>query len=180
MPSYLRIPKERVGVLIGPSGKVRKQLEESTGVRLEIDSEEGEVTVDTTGAEDPALGLAAADVVQAIGRGFSPERALRLLQEGMRLEVFDIRDFVGKSQEQVRRMRARLIGTKGKTRRIFEELTGVSMSIYGNTVALIGDLLPLDVARRGVEMLLQGSEHAAVYGYLEHRRAELRIAEMGF
>jgi len=177
---HLRIPKERIGVLIGPAGSVRKRLEEATGVRLEIDSEEGDVTVETSGAEDPVLGLSAADVVQAIGRGFSPERALRLLQEGIRLEVYDIRDYVGKRPEQVRRMRARLIGTRGKTRRIFEELTGVAMSVYGNTVALVGELLPLEVARRGIEMLLEGSEHAAVYSYLEHRRPELRIAEMGF
>jgi ribosomal RNA assembly protein len=77
-------------------------------------------------------------------------------------------------------MRARVIGTKGKTRRLFEELTGAYMSVYGNTVALIGDTFQLDIAMRALDMLLSGSEHSAVYRFLEGKRAEIKIDGMGF
>jgi len=180
MTQSVRIPTDRIGVLIGRNGSTKAKIEKRTGVELSIDSEEGEVDIDHTHAKDPSMSLSVANVVIAIGRGFSPQKALKLLEEDYFLEVFDIRDYVGKKKEHVRRMRARIIGTRGKTREIIEELTGAHMSIYGNTVAVIGDSLQIDIARRAVDMLLSGSEHAAVYHFLEGRRAHLKIEGMGF
>jgi ribosomal RNA assembly protein len=180
MTQSVKIPKDRVGVLIGKGGETKDAIERLTGVRLTIDSEEGDVEMDHSHAPDPAMALAVQDVVVAIGRGFSAGKAMKLLDESMFLEVMDIRDYVGKKQEHVVRMRARVIGTKGKTRRIFEELAGVYLSVQGNTVAIIGDLLQIEVAKRGLDMLLSGSEHAAVYKFLEGRRPEIRVDGMGF
>lgn len=180
MTQSVKIPKDRVGVLIGKGGETKEALERRTGVRLSIDSDEGDVEIDHTHAPDPAMALAVQDVVVAIGRGFSAKKAITLLDEDVFLEVMDIRDYVGKKPAHVVRMRARVIGTKGKTRRIFEELTGVRLSVQGNTVAIIGDLLQIDVAKRGLHMLLSGSEHAAVYKFLEGRRPEIKIDGMGF
>lgn len=180
MTQAVKIPKERVGVLIGKGGETKDAIERRTGVRLTIDSEEGDVDIDHSRAEDPGMALAVQDVVVAIGRGFSAEKALKLLDVDIFLEVMDIRDYVGKKVNHVARMRARVIGTKGKTRRIFEELAGVQLSVQGNTVAIIGDLLQIEIAKRGLDMLLSGSEHAAVYKFLEGRRPEIRIDGMGF
>lgn len=180
MTQSVKIPKDRVGVLIGKGGETRSALEAKTGVRLSIDSEEGDVEIDHSHAPDPAMALAVQDVVVAIGRGFSAKKAMELLDVDIFLEVMDIRDYVGKKPAHVVRMRSRVIGTKGKTRRIFEELTGVHLSVQGNTVAIIGDLLQIEVAKRGLDMLLSGSEHAAVYKFLEGRRAEIKIDGMGF
>ncbi len=176
----VRIPKDRIGVLIGKGGKVKTQVEKETGVRIIIDSEEGDVTVDYSKASDPSVVLPVMDFVVAVGRGFSPEKAIIVLEDDRYLEVVDIREYVGKKPAHIARMRARVIGTKGKTRRLFEELTGAYMSVYGNTVALIGDTLQLDIARRALDMLLSGSEHSAVYKFLESRRAEIKIDGMGF
>ena len=38
---FVRIPKERVGVLIGPEGKVKEHIEERLKVKLEISGEQG-------------------------------------------------------------------------------------------------------------------------------------------
>jgi len=180
MTQSVRIPADRVGVLIGKNGSTKSRIERESGVTLSIDSEEGEVEIDHTHAKDPSMLISAANVVIAIGRGFSPQKALRLLEDDYFLEVFDIRDYVGKKKAHVTRMRARVIGTHGRTRSLIEELTGAYMSVYGNTVAVIGDSLQIDVARRAVDMLLSGSEHAAVYHFLEGRRAQLKIDGMGF
>lgn len=180
MTQSVKIPRDRVGVLIGKGGETKDAIEARTGVRLTIDSEEGDVEIDHSRAPDPGMALAVQDVVVAIGRGFSAEKALLLLDVDIFLEVMDIRDYVGKKANHVARMRARVIGTKGKTRRIFEELAGVHLSVQGNTVAIIGDLLQIDVAKRGLDMLLSGSEHAAVYKFLEGRRPEIKIDGMGF
>ena len=108
---YLRIPTERVGVLIGPGGETKSRLQEVTGVILQIDSASGEVTVDESNASDPALSLKVRDVVSAIGRGFSEERAFRLLQDDVYLEMFDIKDFAH-SRNRIAQIKARVIGTR--------------------------------------------------------------------
>ena len=81
---------------------------------------------------------------------------------------------------RIAQVRARVIGTRGKTRRIVEELTGAEMSVYGHTIALIGEAFHLAIAREAVEMLLRGSEHNTVYRFLERKRGELKVAQMGF
>ncbi|NLI74155.1 MAG: RNA-processing protein [Euryarchaeota archaeon] len=174
----VRIPKDRVGALIGEKGKTKEIIERRTGVGLDIDSE-GEVSIGDN-AEDPLAALKVVDLVRAIGRGFAPHRAMRLLDEDEYLEVLEISDYIGKKSDNLSRVRSRLIGTNGKTRKIIEDLTGANMSIYGSTVALIGNSVQLPIAKKAVEMLLRGSKHSNVYRYLERSRATLRIAEMGF
>jgi ribosomal RNA assembly protein len=180
MITIVKIPGERIAVLIGKSGETKDLIEKRTGVKLTIDSEEGDVEIDYTHAKDPSMAIVVSNLVMAVGRGFSPAKALKLLENDCYLEVLDIRDYVGKKLEHVERMRARVIGTHGKTREVFEELTGADISIYGNTVSIIGTSLQLDVARRGMDMLLSGSEHAAVYHFLERKRAKLKVDGLGF
>lgn len=176
---YARIPQDRVGVLIGPDGGTKKRLEDRTGIRVEVDSGTGEVTIDEAGAQDPVLALKARDVVQAVGRGFSEARAFRLLEEDVYLEVLDIKDFA-RSKARLEQIRARIIGARGKTRRIIEELTGVDVSVLGHTVSLVGPTFEMAIAREAVIMLLRGSEHATVYRFLERKRADIKAWQMGF
>ncbi len=180
MSTIVKIPGERVAILIGKGGETKAIIEQRTGVKLTVDSEEGDVEIDHTHASDPSMSIIVSNIVMAIGRGFSPSKALKLLENDCYLEILDIRDYVGKKLEHVERMRARVIGTHGKTREIFEELTGADVSIYGNTVSIIGSSLQLDIARRGMDMLLSGSEHATVYHFLESKRAQLKVDGLGF
>ena len=171
---YLRLPKDRVGVLIGKKGEVKSELEKRTGALIDVESTTGEVSIDTEHVEDPVMALKVVDIIKAVGRGFSPKRAFRLLDENVYLRGFDIRDYTGKNPKHVRRIRARLIGSKGKTRNLIEELSETEISIFGNTVYIIGDLEALEIAESAVDMLLSGSEHAVVYRYLEMKRRELK------
>jgi len=176
---YARIPQERIGVLIGPGGETKKRLEGETGVVVLVDSESGEVTIDESGAKDKFLAVKVRDMVTAIGRGFSEERAWRLHDDDTYFAVLDIKDYAH-TPARILQVRARVIGTKGKTRRIIEDLTGADVSVYGHTVAIIADDLQLPIAQEAVEMLLRGSEHATVYRFLERKRGDLKVAEMGF
>src|SRR4030043_109532 len=101
MNQTLKIPAERVGVLIGKDGETKRALEERTGIMISVDSEEGDVEIDHTHAKDQGMAMSALNVVQAIGRGFSPQKAFKLLDEDYLLEILDIRDYVGKKQEHV-------------------------------------------------------------------------------
>jgi len=169
---HLRLPKERVGVAIGPGGGVKREIERRSGTKITLDSETGEATIQS--GEDPLGVLQARDILNAVARGFSAERAFRLFDEDNYLEIIDIRDLIGRSEKALVRLKGRVIGEGGKTRRIIEETTGAYMSIYGKNIALIGIPEQLSVAREAIEMLLRGVPHSAVYRFLERKRRELK------
>jgi ribosomal RNA assembly protein len=174
--AFVKIPRERIGALIGPEGKVKADIERNLKVNLKIESATGEValTLDPN-AQDPSLLFRAKEVVTAIGRGFSPERAFRLLRnEDTMLEVIDLRQLVGRSPAGIQRLKGRIIGKDGKTRRIIEELTEADISVYGHTVSIIGNFEQTDAAREAVLMLIKGSQHGTVYRFLQRKRQELK------
>jgi ribosomal RNA assembly protein len=170
----LKIPKERVAVLIGKDGEVKAALEDATKVKINVDSTEGDVTLS---AKDGLALYTAREVVRAIGRGFSPERAQGLLDPENGFEIINIKDYA-KHDEDVRRLAGRVIGEAGKSRRLIEELTGVGVSVYGKTVCLLGKVDGIPIARRAVESLLAGSRHATVYKWLEGQHRKLREKSM--
>ncbi len=176
----MKIPKKRIGVLIGKDGSVKEMIEEESGAELEIDSKTGLVEIDVRDIDDPILSLKVEDVVKAIGRGFNPEKAIEILNDEIDFALLDIRDWVGKNKNAVKRMRGRVIGRDGRTRELIEELTETYVSIMGNTVGIIGPSFQLNIARRAVEMLLDGREHATVYKYLEESREKIKIKKTGF
>jgi len=173
---FVRIPKERVGVLIGPDGKVKQRIEEKFMVELLIDGDSGGVTVVLSEkANDPSLLFRAKDTVTAIGRGFSPEQAFRLLRnEDDIFDFIDLRAVFGRSDSDIKRVKGRVIGANGKTRKLIEELTEVSVVVYGHTIGFIGSFEQVDVARNAVQMLISGSQHHTVYKYLQRKRSEFK------
>ncbi|MBP1661815.1 MAG: universal archaeal domain protein [Thermoplasmatales archaeon] len=60
---FVRIPKERVGVLIGKDGETKKTIERISQMHLEIDSEEGDVSFNEQEAKDPLVPLKVEDVI---------------------------------------------------------------------------------------------------------------------
>lgn len=163
----LNIPRERVGVLIGPQGSVKRRIEEALGVRLLIDSGSGAVKIELIKRPeeggDPVALFKARDVVQAIGRGFSPEKAFKLFEDGIILSVIDISDYIKPTRNNLIRVRARLIGRNGRTRKILEETTHTYISIYGDTVSIIGEVEDVKAAEEAIIDLINGAPHAAIY-----------------
>ena len=174
--AFVKVPTERIGALIGPEGAMKENIEKKFAVELHIDSETGDVTITLKpDAEDPSNLFQVREVVTAIGRGFSPERAIHLLsEEDAVLYVIDLREIVGKSQSDMNRLKGRVIGQKGKTRKIIEELTNANIAVYGHTISIVGNLDEVEVAKEAVQMLLRGSEHRTVYRYLNRKRGELK------
>jgi ribosomal RNA assembly protein len=174
--TFIKIPKERVGALVGPQGTIKKSIEEKLSVELQIDSETGDVTVVMgKNVTDPSMLFRAKDVITAVGRGFSPDHAFRLIRdEEAVLDILDLRTVFGKSEADIIRVKGRIIGMNGKTRMIIEELTDTNIAVYGHTVGIIGTLEQAQVAREAIEMLIRGSMHATVYRFLQRKRRQLK------
>ena len=165
----LKIPEERVAVLIGTNGKTKNEIEMATKSSLDI-TKDGDVTI--TG--DDGLDLyTTKEIVKAIARGFNPKIALLLLKSDYALELIDMKDISGKSKNTLQRLKGRVIGKGGKSREEIERLTECNISIYGKTVGIIGESGQVSIARQAVAMLLQGSMHKTVYQFLEKKNKEI-------
>jgi len=177
---FVKVPRERIGALIGPDGRMKETVEKQLSVELQIDSQTGNVTITLSlTAEDPSVLFRAKEVITAIGRGFSPERASRLLQDDDTvLVVIDLRNIVGRSQSDIKRLKGRIIGKEGKTRRIIEELTDASVSVHGHTISIIGDMDQAEAAREAIKMFIKGSQHRTVYRFLHKKRRDLKKKQM--
>ena len=166
----LKIPLERVAILIGKKGEIKDQLENNTSTKINVDSKEGDVTIR---GEDGVGIYTAEEVIKAIGRGFNPETAMQLLKQDFAFELLTMQDFA-KSPESMRRLKGRVIGESGKSRRVIEDLTETSISVYGKTIGIIGEASNVAVARKAIESLLRGSPHSGVYTWLERQRRKLK------
>jgi ribosomal RNA assembly protein len=172
---YIRIPMQRIGVLVGHNGEIRKKIEEISKISFEINSAQGEIIINDQELSDPLEIFKIENVIRAIGRGFSPEKAFALFNENMDLFIFDIHDYVGKRPSHVKRLKSRIIGRNGKTKQVIENLTDTYISIYGHTISVIGSIIEIDVAKKAVDKLLTGSKHATVYRFVETSMKKLRI-----
>lgn len=177
MLDVIRIPKDRIAVLIGKNGAVRAVLSERTGVALRVDSKTGDVTIESK--DNNALHFfSVQNIVKAIGRGFSPEHANLLLDDDYYLDVMDITDWTGKSEKEMNSKKGRIIGTGGEMRNKLESQTNCFISVYGKTVSIIGKPNDMEACRKSIEMILNGSQHSAVEKYLHKQHEKDSMEEL--
>ena len=170
MEQYINIPDDRIGALIGQNSGVMKSLAERTGVEFSVDSEAGAVVVRS--ADDSVAAMRATEVVKAIALGFSQQHAMRLLDdEDSVLDVVSLGS-VASATPELTRLKGRIIGKDGLMRDAIEESTMVFVSVHGKTVALIGGLDGLQVAREALDMLVKGAPHQAVFNFLARKRSD--------
>ncbi|MHA1272292.1 MAG: KH domain-containing protein [Promethearchaeota archaeon] len=171
----MKVGKARIAVIIGKNGGTKKKLEDSLGVKIEIDSKTGDVEVvpDLKNPNyDPLNILTAKKIITAINRGFSPERAMRLLNENYEFDLINLQNILGRSEKRLKRIKGRIIGRNGEMRRAIERFTESYISVYGKTVSIIADYDNLLTARKAIMMLINGLPHHVVYKFLEDKYNE--------
>jgi ribosomal RNA assembly protein len=165
MGEYLKIPKDRVGVVVGKEGKTKAMLEKRCKVKLDI-AHDGSVTLESPEG-DGLVEWKAKDIVKAVGRGFNPRYAVLLLKEDYVLSVINLYDIFGGKESDIKRTKARIIGEKGKAWKTIELLTGTRLAVYGKTVSIIGLEADVENCEKGIQMIINGSRHQNVYNFLE-------------
>src|ERR671931_338601 len=177
----VKVPRDRIGVIIGKNGKIKGEIQDKCNVVIEIDSETGDATISSQSKKlstemEP---FKAVEVVTAISKGFSPRRAYRLIEgEEDTFQLIDLRDYAGKSSNSIERIKGRIIGEGGKSRRTIEELSGAYLSVYGHTVGMIGTSEEIKLAMNAVIMLSKGSLHKKVYNMLQEARSKAKRDRM--
>ena len=164
----VKIPTERVSSLCGKDNSSLEMLMRICKVTI-IPDPDGEIEIEGEAVDE----FFAKDVVKAIGRGFDPNTALKLLKDNYVLKIINLREFVH-SRDSISRIKSRIIGTEGKTKKIIEADAECDLSIYGHTVGIISTLETIDLAVSAVVKLIEGANHSGVYSYLEKARRRLK------
>lgn len=175
----VKIPDERIAILIGPNGSIKNEIEVKCDVILRVDGKTGEVQIvpiSPVGFDDRAL--RSIEIIDAISHGFSPTNAFKLLNDEISLLTTDLYDFVGKSKNTINRFRGRIIGSGGKSRRTIEDLTGSLISVYGHTVSFLGTYEETILANDAVILLLRGRSHKFIYEMLQKARRKSKLEKL--
>ncbi|MBY9005320.1 MAG: RNA-processing protein [Candidatus Lokiarchaeota archaeon] len=170
-----RLNNSRIAVVIGKNGETKKEIEEKLGIHLDIDSENGEVEIkqDLKNENyDPLNPLIAKKIIEAINRGFNPKKAMILTDEEYDLEVFNLITIIGKSDKKLKRIKGRLIGRNGAIRKAIERYAESNMSIFGKTVSIIAAYENLIIARKAINMIINGAPHHVILKFLENKYSE--------
>ncbi len=174
----VKVPDDRIGVIIGKDGRVKDEIEDKCEVLIQIDSESGNVIISPRDSAPIEQAFKAVEIVSAISRGFSPERSYRLLAEDVILQIVDLNEYVGRSHNQIARLKGRIIGEGGKSRKTIEDLTGTNISIYRHTVGIIGNFEDIKLASDAILHLIKGSSHKTVYNFLQDKRRRTKIDKL--
>lgn len=145
----------------------KKKFEKELSVKL---SNKGKNVFIEGGSEDEYLAL---EILKAINLGFSMNSSLQLKQEGVMLQTLNIKDIT--KRNDLERIRARIIGTKGRTLKTLSNLTNCSISLHYNKIGIIGDSEEIKDAVDSIKSLIQGSKQGNVYSRLERRRKEKKL-----
>jgi ribosomal RNA assembly protein len=176
----IKVSKDRIGAIVGKKGSVKSEIESKCNVHLDIDGESGDVSI---GFKNDGLSIdlgifKASEIITAISKGFSPERAYSLLNDENVLQFIDLREYAGKSINSLDRIKSRIIGESGRSRRNLEDITGAYISVYGHFVGFIGNYEETTLAFDSVTMLCKGSSHKSVYHMLEEYRRKKKLEKM--
>ncbi|MFH0889787.1 MAG: KH domain-containing protein [Candidatus Aenigmatarchaeota archaeon] len=169
MIEIVKLPEERKAVIIGKNANVKKTIEVLTETEITI---KDDVSIE---GEDPIGIMDAKNIITAIGRGFSPDKAKKLSGGENILEIISLRDMRSPKKRLVQK--GRIIGTKGRARKLLERFTRCDISVYGDTVSIIGPWDAVNFAKDAVSQLLEGKSHATVYRFLEKEGARSKSTE---
>ncbi len=137
----------------------RENLEKELGVRIFVKGREVSIEGDEVKVHF------ASQVLEALDYPFSVEQALLLRNEEFMFEVLNIKDFTHRKDLDV--IKGRIIGKKGRTLEVLQELSDCFIVVKGHDVAIIGRADNFERARQAVISLIQGSKQGNVYSYLE-------------
>ena len=144
--------------------KNKKKLEEELNIKIKNRGKE--VVIEGT----PENEYVAEKVIDALNFGFPFSTALLIKKEENLFEIINIKDHT--KRRDLKRIRARIIGKKGKTLGTLHQLTKCHFELKDNHVGIIGDPEYIENAQEAIISLIHGSKHANVYSNLEKHQVK--------
>jgi len=139
--------------------KNKKLLEEK--LKVKITTNKKQITIDG----DPLDEYEAEKVLEAIDFGFTTNQSLNLTDPDFEFRKLNIKDYT--RRKNLREVKARIIGTKGKTKKTLEDISGCSLIIKDNAVGILGPIDAVESATIAIGNLIKGTKQGNIYRYLE-------------
>jgi ribosomal RNA assembly protein len=174
MEDMARIPKSKIGILIGPNGSTKKEIESIFNVSLNI-SEDGSVLIQ---GDDGLMLWQATKAVKAIGRGFNLDTIKELVKPNYEYSSINLEQVVGRKKDVIERYKGRIIGQGGKTKGYIEAGTETNICLSGKTVGIIGESQNVHNAIEAIKIILDGAEIKTVYSYLHKIKKEKQESDL--
>jgi len=144
--------------------KSRKRLERVLNVK--ISNRGREVKIEGS-AEDEYV---AEKIIDALNFGFPLGIALLIKDEDLLFEMIRIKDHT--KRHDLKRVRARIIGTGGGTLKTLSYLTKCYFELKDNEVGIIGDPEYIENAQEAMISLIKGAKQSNVYAHLEKHQVQ--------
>lgn len=144
--------------------KNRKKLEENLNIKLANRGKE--ISIDGNPEEE----YIAEKVIDALNFGFPFSAAILVKEEDCLFEILNIKDYT--NRKDLERIRARIIGKSGKTKKTLCRLTKCNFEIRDNRVGIIGPSEYIENAQDGIIFIIRGAKQANVYAYLEKHQVK--------
>jgi ribosomal RNA assembly protein len=192
--------KERIAVLIGKNGKTKQLIEKLTHTKIEINSDTGEYLISPDESSDSNNHISLDDideiqleldisvkeikidsnfgawisktVLDAINNGFKPEKALKLLDQRYSIDILNLEDILGSSDKRIHRVKSRIIGEQGRMRESIERFSLTNISVYNNSIGIIGEFDAVKVAKKAISMIIDGLPLKTVNNFLQKKFQE--------
>lgn len=181
MCAYAGIPvpvrPERLGVVVGRGGSGIEAVQKAFGVSVRVDSKTSTVYISPTEGATPLEVMRAKQTIEAVSLGFSLEDALQLSNDEWCFETIDLSE-AARNADDLKRIKARIIGEGGKARRNIEQMVHVKIVVGDKVVGILGECERVTTAKRAILMLISGRSHGTVYGYLRAAGRELKRRRM--
>ncbi|MBU4069398.1 MAG: hypothetical protein KJ646_00275 [Nanoarchaeota archaeon] len=115
-------------------------------------------------------------VIDALEFGFPFSTAIMIKEHNCVFEIVNIKDYT--KRKDLFRVRARIIGTKGKTLQTLHHLTNCFFEIKDNSVGIIGAPEFIKNSQEALISIIKGSKQANVYSFLEKHQVR-QIDDLG-
>lgn len=139
--------------------KNKKRFENK--LKIELSNRGKEITIKGSAEQE----YIAEKVFRAIDLGFPLSVALMIDEQDYSLEMVNIKDHTKK--DDLKRIRGRIIGKKGRTLKTLSSLTKCYFEIKDNTIGIIGDPEYVKNAHEAIISIIKGSKQSNVYSHLE-------------
>ncbi len=144
--------------------KNKKKLEEI--LEIKITNRGKEVTINGK----PEKEYLAEKVIDALNFGFPFGTAILIKEEDSIFEIMNIKDYT--NRKDLERIRARLIGKKGKTLKTLNQLTKCYFELKENYIGIIGFPEYIKNAQEAVISIIKGTKQSNVYTFLEKHQVK--------
>ena len=150
--------------------KNRKKLEEK--LQVKITNRGKEIFIEGK-PEDEYI---AEKVIDALNFGFPFQVAILIKELDFIFEIINIKDHT--KRKDLERIRARIIGKKGKTLQTLHQLTKCYFELKDNYVGIIGLPEHLENAQKAIIAIIKGSKQSNIYNFLERNQVK-EVIDLG-